>query len=316
MSTIGKSQTGATYKLAFAFETVAGTAPASGFIQMPCYSCDIDETQDLESDDLLGLGRDAQDPIRGVIDVGGNVEVPVDVVNFGYWLKATLGAAVTTGAGPFTHTFKSGDEDLPTFSSEKQFDKVPLYEMATGLKVDNLGISFERNGTPKASIAVVGQGQEPETTTQAGTLTVETLSKFNQLEGSIKKDGVALGAVQNARIAIGNNLDRVESIRNDGKIDGLDETKVTIEGEITVRFRDTELYNLAQDGTPMELEFAYTKSNGHQLKFTVHRAFLPITKKPVGGPEGIDVSYNFMGAKDDTAGCALTVELVNDKAAF
>jgi hypothetical protein len=96
------------------------------------------------------------------------------------------------------------------------------------------------------------------TTTGGGTPTVASLTRFNQFQGSIKKDGVQLGNVTGAQLTYSNNLERIETIRSDGKIDGADPTIAALTGNIEVRFADTTLIDAATDNTPLELAFAYT----------------------------------------------------------
>ena len=49
---------GARSQLAAAFETTYGTAPASGFMQMPFASASLGAEQPLLASELLGYGRD------------------------------------------------------------------------------------------------------------------------------------------------------------------------------------------------------------------------------------------------------------------
>ena len=57
-----------------------------------------------------------------------------------------------------------------------------------------------------------------------------------------------------------NNLEKIETIRDDGLIEGADPTIAALTGRIDVRFADTTLIDLAAGGTPVDLEFAYTLS--------------------------------------------------------
>jgi hypothetical protein len=87
---------------------------------------------------------------------------------------------------------------------------------------------------------------------------VASFTRFNQFQASIKKDGVQLGNVTGAQLTYTNNLERIETIRSDGKIDGADPTIAALTGNIEVRFADTTLIDAATDNTPLELAFAYT----------------------------------------------------------
>ncbi len=66
------------------------------------------------------------------------------------------------------------------------------------------------------------------------------ITRFNQFQGSIKKNGQALGNVVAAQLTYSNNLARIETIRSDGKIEGADPTVASLTGNLEVRFADTD----------------------------------------------------------------------------
>jgi hypothetical protein len=104
-------------KLRGAFESTYGSAPGSGFFTLPFISSDLDSAQGLIENDVLGYGRDPQAPMMDVINVDGNVVVPVDVANFGTWLKALLGAPTTKGKpATGTITFSVNPTNLDTIT--------------------------------------------------------------------------------------------------------------------------------------------------------------------------------------------------------
>ena len=112
--------------------------------------------------------------------------------------------------------------------------------------------------------------------------------------------------------AYSNNLEKIETIRDDGLIEGADPTIAALTGRIDVRFADTTLIDLAAGGTPVDLEFAYTLSAQAKLVLTAHEVYLPKPKLAVEGPGGVQASFDFRGAKNTAAGRMLTVTLTND----
>lgn len=88
---------GANAVMALAYETTYGVPPgAGGYRKLPFVSASLGEEQGLVESDLLGYGRDPQQPSRDVVNNEGDVVVPLDLRNFGYWLKLLLGAATAT----------------------------------------------------------------------------------------------------------------------------------------------------------------------------------------------------------------------------
>ncbi len=307
---------GANTQLLGKFETVYGTPPTGNYIKFPFVSSDLGSEQGLIASDLLGQGRDPSQPIRDVIRVEGNVVVPVDLRNFGHWLKALLGAPTTTGTGPYTHTFASGAASLPSIALEVGMPDVPIFFTEAGVRVNSAQLSFSRSGAANATLNCIAQGETDAGVTGGGTPTTASLTRFNQFQASIKKDGVQLGNVTGAQLTYTNNLERIETIRSDGKIDGADPTIAALTGNIEVRFADTTLIDAATDNTPLELAFAYTIDADKSLTFTAHEVYLPKPKLAISGPGGVQATFDWQAAKATSPARMLTVVLKNDVASY
>ena len=59
-------------------ETSYGVAPPTGYRSLDFKSCDLSSEQPLGDDPLLGRGRNAQDPYRGLITNEGRIEIPLE----------------------------------------------------------------------------------------------------------------------------------------------------------------------------------------------------------------------------------------------
>jgi hypothetical protein len=308
---------GANAQLLGLVETTYGTAPTTNFIKFPFVSSDLGSEQGLIASNLLGQGRDPAQPIRDVVKVTGNVVVPVDVRNFGHWMKALLGAPVTTGGGPpYTHTFTSGAATLPSLSVEVGMPEVPAYFMNSGVRVNSMQLTFARSGAADATLACIAQGEVRATSSSGGVPTSLALTRFNQFQGAITKDGVQLGNVTGAQMTYSNNLATIETIRPDGKIDGADPTIAALTGTLDVRFADTTLIDDATNNTPVELTFGYTIDANHALVFTAHEVYLPKPKLTISGAAGVQANFAWQAAKNATAGNMMTVTLTNDVASY
>jgi hypothetical protein len=155
--------------MALAFETVYGTAPASGYRTVPFASTTLGSEQPLIASELLGQGRDPLAPIKDAVTADGDVVVPIDVENFGLWLKAAFGQPTTTGTTPKTHTFQSGNWTLPSMAIETAMPEVPRYAMYTGCVCDQLSWQMARSGLLTATARLVAQGENVAAATAAGT---------------------------------------------------------------------------------------------------------------------------------------------------
>jgi hypothetical protein len=129
--------------------------------------------------------------------------------------------------------------------------------MYTGCVCDQLSWQMARSGLLTATARLVAQGESVAAATAAGTPTSLALQRFGHFNGAITRNGSPLGNVISAEVTYSNGLDRIETIRSDGRIEGADPGMAALTGRVEVRFADTALITQAIDGTPCELVFAW-----------------------------------------------------------
>jgi hypothetical protein len=308
---------GARALMALAFETTYGTPPASGYTRMPFASTSLGAEQPLLNSELLGYGRDPLAPLKDAVTADGDVVVPLDAAGFGFWLKAAFGAPTTTGTGPWTHEFQSGSWTLPSMSIETGMPEVPRYAMYSGCVLDQITWQMQRSGLLTATARLVAQGETVGTTTSAfgapaSPPTALELKRFGHFNGQVTRNGTALGNVVSADITYANNLDRIETIRSDGRIDGADPSIAALTGRIEVRFADQTLVTQAAGGEACEMEFAYVLPSGESLRLTVHAVYLPRPRIEISGPQGVQATFDWQAARDSVVGRMCTATLIND----
>jgi hypothetical protein len=307
---------GARAQMALGFETVYGTPPVGGFTRMPFASTSLGSEQPLLNSELLGYGRDPLAPIKDAVTADGDVMVPIDAEAFGFWLKAAFGDPMTSGVGPYTHEFRSGGWTLPSMAIETGMPEVPRYAMYSGCVLDQLSWQVQRSGLLTATARLVAQGETIAATTGAGTPADLDLKRFGHFNGAISRNGSALGNVVSAEISYANNLDRIETIRSDGKIDGADPSIAALTGRIEVRFADTTLVTQAINGDPCEISFAYALPTGESFTFTAHAVYLPRPRIEISGPQGVQATFDWQAARDAALGRMCTATLINDIEAY
>ena len=304
--------------MALAFETTYGTPPAAGsFWKMPFANSNLGSEQPLLASELLGYGRDPIAPVKDAITADGDVSVPIDARFLGIWLKALFGEPTTTGAAaPYSHEFRSGGWDLPSMSIEVGMPEVPHFAMTSGVMANQISWQMQRSGLVTATMGLVAQGETVAAASAVGAMTELPLARFGAFAGSVTRDGAQLGNIVGARITYSNNLDRIETIRDDGMIDGADPAMAALTGTIDVRFADQTLMDQAIDGTPAELEFAYTIDAATSFTLTAHAVYLPRPRVPLQGPGGVQASFAWQAARDPALGRMATATLVNDIADY
>ena len=179
-----------------------------------------------------------------------------------------------------------------------------------------LSWQMARSGLLTATARLVAQGETVAAATAAGTPTSLALQRFGHFNGAITRNGTALGNVVSAEITYANNLDRIETIRSDGRIDGADPSIAALTGRIEVRFADQTLVTQVINGEACEMEFAYLLPSGESFTFTVHAVYLPRPRIEISGPQGVQATFDWMAAKAASPARMCTAVLVNTLAGY
>lgn len=222
------------------------------------------------------------------------------------------GSAICAVGGTNAHVFTSGSLTLPSASIELGQPDVPAFSKHYGVAGNQLRIGLSRSGLLNASLGLIAKGEATATTTTTAGATLYSpgvVTRFAQATGSISRNGVALGSVVQAEVQFSNNLETVETIQADGRIEGVDPGMVMAGASITTRFADTVLMDDATSQAPVALSFGWT--NGpYSLSFAMPRVFLPRAKRPVEGPGGIQAQATLQAS--GALAASMTVTLISD----
>ena len=224
------------------------------------------------------------------------------------------GATLMGGAN--SHTFMSGNWTLPSLALETQMPEVPRFAMYSGVMVDKLSWEMQRSGLLTMTASLIAQNEVIAAATVAGTLTALNFQRFAHFNGSITRLGAALANIMSARVTYENNLDTIDSIRSDGRIEGADPSIAALSGSLDARFSDLTLYNQAVAGTPCDLAFSWTISTVAAFTFTAHAVFLPRPKAEIKGPAGVQASFDWQGALATSPARMCTAVLTNAVAGY
>lgn len=309
-------QQGSRVHLAMAYEASYGVAPASGYRFLPFASDTLGAEQELLPSELLGYGRDPVAPLRDALNVDGQVVIPMDVEALGFWLKALFGQPTTTGTTPRTHTFQSGAAVLPSMAIEIQMPEVPRFAMYTGVMADTLSWTMQRSGLLTANVGLHARNEVSAVASVAGTPIGVALQRFSNFQGVVNRNGSLLGQLVSAEFNWSNNLDRIETVRSDGLIDGADPTMASLTGRLQMRFADNVMIDDAIAGTPSELVASWSLGPNASFTFTAHAVHLSRPRVPVNGPGGVQVTFDFVAARATSPARMATAVLVNTITAY
>ena len=300
-------------QLLIAEESEYGVMPDTGYRKIPFISSSLDSEQNLLSSNVLGLGRDPTQPFQDVINVDGDMAVPVDVRNIGVWLKAIFGEPTTTEAdGVYTHAFESGKIAIPSYSLEVGLPEVPQFIRFLGVRANSIAFNFQRSGEAQVTLNLMAQCEKGSTTAIDAAPDVYKYTRVSQFQGYIKSGGEFLANITAASATYSNNLEKIETIRNDGLVEAIDLGVASLSGSISARYGDNILLDKAREGTPVDVELGYQLTDTMKLVIECYEVYLPKPKRSIDGPGGIECSYDFQGAKSEELGHMMTIKLIND----
>ena len=181
-----------------------------------------------------------------------------------------------------------------------------------GARANSIAFNFARSGEAQATVSLMAQSETAANTSISVAPVVKNYTRFSQFQGFIKSGGQTLANVTSASVTYSNNLEKIETIRSDGKVEAIDLGVASLSGSIAVRYGDNTLMDKARAGIPVDLELGYQLSESQKLVITCHEVYLPKPKRSISGPGGIECSYDFQGAKNASLGKMVTVQLIND----
>jgi len=307
---------GANARLLAAFEATYGSPPTDNYHRLGFSRYGLSARQQLIDNDLLGEGRDPAPAVLGALTCDGEVSVPCDARQIGFWLKALLGEPATTGTTNFTHTFQSAASVIPSLACQAVNPDVPLRRTHFGARVDSFTLPLRRDGLTTATMSLIAQGESADNADRDLSPTTYAPLRFGSFQGTVRRDGSALSNVISAEITYPNGLDRIETIRSDGRIEGADPGMAALTGRVEVRSADTALITQAIDGTPCELVFAWSLGANASFTFTAHAVYLPRPRIEIPGPQGIQATFDWQAAKATSPARMCTAVLVNTVATY
>lgn len=255
---------------------------------------------------LMG-GRFAGKPRRGRVKADGPVVTALDPLGHGFFWRHLLGAPVTTGAGPYTHTWDGTAARPAGFTAEVGYltpdGGSPVYELFAGATVASLGLKVPDAGEVEATWGLMGQRSTLATATLDAAPTDYAHDPFDGVEvgNAITEGGAPLATAVDLTLSI--DLSRTEhyTLANQGRRGQLRAGRYKLSGQLTALFDDWALQTKARANTQTSLAVTFSRGNGlgglgaeSQVLTLANVVFTP-TSPGIAGPEGIVQQLAFTG---------------------
>jgi hypothetical protein len=320
-------QRGSAATIIFDTETTYKTTPAApDAVLLPFKSESIALDRALVDSATLRSSRQPQQPIRGAVNVGGDISIEL-APQYGRLLKHIFGGyGVAGAAAPYTHTYTIGD--LPVgMLIEKAFldlatDKFFQY---SGCKIGSFKVSGKSSGPVDCSVTIMGAKETIATSSFDGTATDLGHTPFDGMSATVKQGGSTLGIATSVDLTLDNSLDGDTYVMDGtGTRYSMPEGQAKVSGKLTTLFESTTLYELAIANTESSLELAFALGAGtgatvgaEKLTFYIDELIFKPKSPTINGPKGLVVDLDFIGYFNNGSGSsAMRAVLLTPTATF
>lgn len=311
-------------KVVWDWETTLGqdpVAPAPIFIK-PNGDTGMSATRQTKTDESIGGDIDANSAPYGTFnEISGSLKIPMTYENMGVILRAMFGAPTTTGASaPYTHTFVSTVENLPSFLLQEtgDVDGVNQIDRYNGLIAKSIGLSVAPDGDYNVDLSIVGVSHRDSVVD--GVAELSETNAITLAETRIKNDQANL-LINNTTYVLGKSFsmtyDRgsvAEPLIGSGLSAGYAEAKgVSATGNLESLF-DTTLYTNTKNETPFAVDVRFV-SGTNQLDIFMDEVQMSFNRESKKVGEKYPVNGDFTAFKN-TGTELVRVVLVNNVASY
>ncbi len=304
---------GSSVEAVIGFETAYGVPDTTGFKISFAPTSNASTTQAINSSSVINGNASPSQPFLGFKDGVVSFTVPVDDKAFSYWLKGLFGSPTTTGASPYTHTYKV-DTTIPSMFIEINHTDASggLFYMTSGIGLNTLSFSLGGDGELLATIEGIAKDTAKTTATAVTTLITDVTDgiKFGQFTAGI----TGITKAKTFDLNYSNNIDSdTYVIDGTGSRGGIPKGIADIGGSFTALFEDDTLFATSRAFDDVALDVTLT-SGTSVLKFDMEEnKFDAVSNSEISSPSGLQASINFQSFYSSGANAtALQVELTND----
>ena len=241
--------------------------------------------------------------------VAGGVDFELSPSSFDDWIEAAL-------CGTWTSNVLKVGTTKRSFSMEKGFEDLGVYQSFTGMRVGQMSLATTYGSIITGSFQFTGAGSAQLGTSLVGTGSVANAvaDVFNSTSdvGSVTIDGSSTGiCINSLNLDVNNNLREINCIGQEFANDiSYGSASVTGSVELYLSAETWALYGNVLANT--EVAISYTVSNGtDSYTFLLPKVKLSGDTPPIGGKDqDVMITFNFSALYDDTTGTNIQITRV------
>ncbi|HQS59966.1 MAG: hypothetical protein B7Y56_03415 [Gallionellales bacterium 35-53-114] len=305
-------------KLLFQYQTAARTAPAPAAKVLPFTSYSIGRDPKRQANGTmnnspLGNKTDPGNPI-----VPGQLQSIFDLRTIGYLLKLLLGQPVTTGAGPYVHTFPVNLDDRPYALLELAQYDISKFNRTLDAHLNKLAWDVTNNDQNITADFLAGEEIDPIPTVVFDAAPTSVVSFRACSASGVISDGAGstLGQVVDGKIEINNNMAPLELANGVPGYSIFPVGELMFSGSIKCVFDGASAWELARAGTSTRLKMVSAATIGaNTFSLAVDMPYVELMEKtvPKAGRSGLFAELSW---KAVTGATLPTVVLTNDVVSY
>ncbi len=307
---------GAKTTIMIGFQSAFGVVATEGFI-LPVNSISLKPERAKGKGATIRGNINPAEPFDEELNISGQVVVPLDSECLFFWLKALLGDPTTTGAGPYTHVYKLGN-DRPFFTLEEHFGDLGSankYYRFTSVRTTSFSFGVGEKGERVVTIGLAAADYSWELASFDASPTIVSIRRLNNRNFSdFKQGGASLASALKWDLSVDFDVD-VDSDRPlilQGKLGGMVDGVASVTGNATFQFKDTSHLELAEASTETSVENIMEKSASARLEALCPEVQYHLTGPEVSGPKGQQLPMTYEAYYEDAAeATALQITLTN-----
>lgn len=301
----------------------AEAAQVSKFYLLPFYSYNVTPSEDLSQDDVIYGDNNPGDAVAGLRNMSGDMVVPMGMNSIGWHLAKMIGAPVTAETTPATiweHVFSTSA--LPALGlvthgiSHAGVDK---HFVQDSLAYTSMNIRAQKNGErARATFNLMGREEAAAGASLDATPVEYTPDPVpvGYLGSCQVDDGPAASITEvNLTLSRGVEPDQ-ESLNGLATAAGIDDGVWGLEGSVGLRFKDMQVYDLANAGTAFKLSLEWQLTADSFLRIEAPSLRLERNGFPIGGRGNLSANFNFRTNRPTGGNPVLSATLRNGTADY
>lgn len=288
-------QSGALSRLLLSYETAYGANPSPTAAKVvPIISHTLGRKRGVVQPDVIDGYRGASKPVYGLQDISGDITVPVELGNLGYWLRAAFGQT----SSPYGDASATAQ---PSLVLEDQASSPAKYFRYNGMMVRSLGFDFGPGANYQCRVGVVGKVMAPAGTSYDAAPTAAITKvpiAYNHLALSIAGAPVTYFTRFSLDVDLG-IVTETHAISGGGKETQVLAGRIGCSGNLEALLSATDLATWESGETEVEIELVATVAVSQTLTITMPTCLIHTAENPLPGPGGRMISGQYT-AYDNT----------------